>query len=278
MMHIQAGVRFGLLIATRELDGPGKRRWICRCDCGKDTVAESTKLRTGHKRSCGCLRRSGAHLLKMTAAAAIANRKPITGSRFGRLVVLTEDGRSRITCRCDCGNTAQVNRHALVVGDTKSCGCLQSERAKVLAGNRAKKQRLGAGLPGDVPMSPQSLMLRNQFREVSVQIKRRDDYTCALCQKRGVRLHVHHIERWSDNPDIRFDPMNLVALCRECHISRAHGGNVHRAPNADIAKLLKAHVLAMWQCGCGAVHDRDTNAAKNIAARGLASLEAGAWA
>ena len=34
--------------------------------------------------------------------------------------------------------------------------------------------------------------------------------------------------------------------------------------------------VRQWRCSCGAEHDRDTNAAKNIAARGLASLEAGA--
>jgi len=34
----------------------------------------------------------------------------------------------------------------------------------------------------------------------------------------------------------------------------------------------------MWECECGAVHDRDVNAALNIRARGLASLEAGAAA
>jgi IS605 OrfB family transposase len=34
----------------------------------------------------------------------------------------------------------------------------------------------------------------------------------------------------------------------------------------------------VWECECGAVHDRDVNAALNIRARGLASLEAGASA
>jgi IS605 OrfB family transposase len=34
--------------------------------------------------------------------------------------------------------------------------------------------------------------------------------------------------------------------------------------------------VRQWRCSCGVDHDRDVNAAKNIVARGLASLEAGA--
>jgi putative transposase len=36
--------------------------------------------------------------------------------------------------------------------------------------------------------------------------------------------------------------------------------------------------IRQWRCSCGVEHDRDTNAAKNIARRGLASLEVGASA
>jgi putative transposase len=36
--------------------------------------------------------------------------------------------------------------------------------------------------------------------------------------------------------------------------------------------------IRQWQCSCGAVHDRDTNAAQNIARRGLATLAEGAHA
>lgn len=42
-----------------ERDGSGKfgsARWKCRCDCGKELLLESSKLRDGKQKSCGCLR------------------------------------------------------------------------------------------------------------------------------------------------------------------------------------------------------------------------------
>jgi len=33
------------------------RRWACRCECGADTVVSQRDLKSGHTRSCGCLRR-----------------------------------------------------------------------------------------------------------------------------------------------------------------------------------------------------------------------------
>lgn len=33
----------------------GRTAWLCKCQCGKTVVAKSTDLRTGGKRSCGCL-------------------------------------------------------------------------------------------------------------------------------------------------------------------------------------------------------------------------------
>lgn len=32
-------------------------RWLCRCSCGRQTVAYSEHLRNGVTRSCGCLRK-----------------------------------------------------------------------------------------------------------------------------------------------------------------------------------------------------------------------------
>lgn len=52
-----AGQRFGRLIAiepvkTRHNGGIG---WKCKCDCGNEIIASGTMLRSGRKRSCGCL-------------------------------------------------------------------------------------------------------------------------------------------------------------------------------------------------------------------------------
>lgn len=64
-------------------------------------------------------------------------RKDLTGQRFGKLVVLyqTEDHvlsngkrKAKWYCKCDCGNECDVIGMYLMNGDTKSCGCLQTER------------------------------------------------------------------------------------------------------------------------------------------------------
>ena len=32
-------------------------RWVCKCDCGRSVVVAGTRLRSGHKTSCGCEQR-----------------------------------------------------------------------------------------------------------------------------------------------------------------------------------------------------------------------------
>lgn len=51
------GLRFGRLVVI-EKAGKQKDRhilWKCKCDCGNEVVAQSSHLRSGHTRSCGCL-------------------------------------------------------------------------------------------------------------------------------------------------------------------------------------------------------------------------------
>lgn len=55
----------------------------------------------------------------------------LTGQRFGRLVVDRRGEKSRDSyrwaCHCDCGNSFQAHGASLRRGNTRSCGCLQTE-------------------------------------------------------------------------------------------------------------------------------------------------------
>ena len=49
------GQRFGKLTVVRPAENIGGRTaWLCRCDCGREAVVQTHRLRSGHTTSCGC--------------------------------------------------------------------------------------------------------------------------------------------------------------------------------------------------------------------------------
>lgn len=53
-----AGLQFGRLtvVARAENTKRGSARWNCICECGNNVVVDAAKLKSGHTKSCGCLR------------------------------------------------------------------------------------------------------------------------------------------------------------------------------------------------------------------------------
>ena len=49
------GQRFGRLTVIKLVKINNRSCWLCKCDCGKETYSIGTHLKSGHKRSCGCL-------------------------------------------------------------------------------------------------------------------------------------------------------------------------------------------------------------------------------
>ncbi len=67
----------------------------------------------------------------------------LVGSKFGRLTVMgvVEEGRPRLQCLCECGQTSQPTYEKLVSGDTISCGCFRRDKLrKEFFARRGKKK------------------------------------------------------------------------------------------------------------------------------------------
>ena len=63
---------------------------------------------------------------------SLHRKESLVGQRFGRLVVISQAWHqrprpTRWLCRCDCGQTCIVTRRHLIIGGTRSCGCLKRE-------------------------------------------------------------------------------------------------------------------------------------------------------
>jgi len=125
-----SGQRFGRLVAlqptARRECGYGAIIWEFICDCGKLTYASTTSVKSGHKRSCGCIR----------LRYRTNNSHDLTGKKVGYLTVVKEVQRLNDEtdkhlpigtvwlCRCDCGNYVKEISGALVQANRTSCGCM----------------------------------------------------------------------------------------------------------------------------------------------------------
>lgn len=50
--------RFGKLTVINRSGSTkrGRATWLCKCDCGNETIVQSTDLLSGHTKSCGCFK------------------------------------------------------------------------------------------------------------------------------------------------------------------------------------------------------------------------------
>lgn len=128
----EVGNTYGYLTVLQRAENnkEGRAQWLCQCQCGNQVVVLGKHLRSGNTKSCGCYQ-------KQRAIESNQNRGgDLTGKRFGKLIVLKEDGyvigsngkRRRLwLCQCDCGNQCHVQHQYLNFGDTSSCGCINSK-------------------------------------------------------------------------------------------------------------------------------------------------------
>lgn len=89
-------------------------KWLCKCDCGKTSICQSSNLKSGRTKSCGCLK--------------LEKTPDLAGKKFGCLTVVKRD-RHPVNdhliwiCLCDCGVKTFSEPWFLINGKRKSCGC-----------------------------------------------------------------------------------------------------------------------------------------------------------
>lgn len=120
------GEKFNKLTVLNKTDKRTKEGSIiykCKCECGNITFATSRDLKSGHKKSCGCIKTKNFK----------AEKKDLTGKKFGKLTAIKCIGKGTDRsylweCKCDCGKTLNVMSTSLLSGNTKSCGCLSRKK------------------------------------------------------------------------------------------------------------------------------------------------------
>lgn len=115
------GIRFGKLLVTERVENnkAGNAMWKCLCDCGNTCTYAGARLRSGHNKSCGCLKNTPRYIDEI-------------GNTYGKLRVIsfshTDKKDSFWNCKCECGNNTVCKGTELRSGNVKSCGCLKEHR------------------------------------------------------------------------------------------------------------------------------------------------------
>lgn len=188
---IPVGKRFMHLVV---IGGPEKRRGLrttklslrypCKCSCNTVVWVLASSLKSGRTTHCGCQNKN----------KHSSNFKDISGSIFGRLVVLnyshTEHKRTYFTCYCDpalggCGTICTKYKQSLLQGLTTSCGCYLIETHSG-ANNAAWK--------GGVTRIQDSIRTCVKYKLWRDTIYERDNYKCQVTDLNTQDLQAHHIK------------------------------------------------------------------------------------
>jgi hypothetical protein len=226
------GQKFGMLTAVSFVytDRWQQSVWLFRCDCGNTKEIKAGKVRAGKTKSCGCLKHQN-----------------ITGQKFAMLTAISCDDErsSRIKThtfwwfRCDCGKIRSIAKSCVMLGRTKSCGCLHritnQNRSINWQGKVFTNYRNGANQRGLV-----FSLSREQFSEII-------EKDCFYCGTHPDKTIGYYGQSYAYNGVDRVDnsrgyePGNVVPCCSMCNLmKKAYSAEQF----IEHAKKIAAHQIA----------------------------------
>lgn len=125
-----SGLKFGKLTVISRTTNPSNKNkktfWLCQCDCGEQSVVDTSSLTSEKTTQCW----SCAHY-----QSALHKRKDYTGQKFGMLTVVkmiypdksSSSHSTKAECMCECGNIITRSVDSLLRSRSKGsligCGC-----------------------------------------------------------------------------------------------------------------------------------------------------------
>lgn len=184
------GRTFDLLCVEKYIGG---NRYLCRCECGNTCEVFAGNLRSGHTKSCGCLKHTN-----------------VAGRQFGKLTVLSEktktiSGRKRtfLICRCECDNVIEVRKDSIISGQTTSCGCVNKDRD-------IPQRMLETFIDGSQPIKIGAMTASNKSGIVGVNWDKSRQKWQASIRYKGKKYNLGRYDRLEDAAKARMKAEEIV--------------------------------------------------------------------
>ncbi len=164
------GQVFGKLTVIKRVETESNKHsyWLCKCECGSESIVAGSNLKNGNTSSCGCMEKESRR----------NTYRDIKGQRFGRLIAVKKTSKiarksgAYWMCKCDCGNECEVASQHLLGGSVSSCGCLKTDellkdvvedtRLRSLVSKKRKRILKDSGVKG-VVWDPERSMWKAQI-------------------------------------------------------------------------------------------------------------------
>lgn len=197
--------KFNYLTVLRESDvraKDGSPQWEFVCVCGAIIASTPSRVITGRKKSCGCMRYKVPHAPpKNLENFRRINPDDYIGRTNESLTVIgvrepEGKGRLQLQCRCNCGNITYVYPYQFNSGDIKSCGCARFGHSDCHKGNTSRRTH---GLSKDPFYKKWNDMIRRCYNPNEPAYRFYGALGIDVC------------EEWRDTPEI------FIEWCKKTH-------------------------------------------------------------
>ena len=66
---------------------------------------------------------------------------------------------------------------------------------------------------------------KSRYKKWRHSVYNKFDRKCAICGTEDKKLHAHHVVRWADSVELRYEIDNSLLVCEDCH-SMIHGYSI----------------------------------------------------